>query len=65
MGLEREIAHNFSGLDAEVRIKLLIDYIRVLREGRGPESGKLFDGNGDINHAMNTAYKLLEQEFKK
>lgn len=63
MGLAREDVQNFSELDAEKRIMLLLEYIKVLRGGLA-ENPKLLE-NTAVNTAMKDAYARLEREFEK
>jgi hypothetical protein len=64
MSIQREDVKNFSELDAETRVTLLIEYIKVLREGYISNSTKTLE-NTDVNVALAKAYKLLEKEFEK
>lgn len=53
---------NFKDLDAEVRIKLLFEYIQILRGGFKNDGKMLSDTNVEV--ALRNAYKQLEEEFK-
>jgi hypothetical protein len=64
VSIQREDVKNFSELDAETRVTLLIEYIKVLRDGYISNSTKTLE-NTDVNVALAKAYKLLEKEFDK
>lgn len=64
MGLIREDVKTFSELDAEVRIKLLIEYIKTLQAGYNTNSTKLLE-NVDVNAALKKAYAQLEKEISE
>jgi hypothetical protein len=64
MSIQREDVKNFSELDAETRVTLIIEYIKLLRGGYIENSTKLLE-NTDVNVALAKAYKLLDKEFEK
>lgn len=62
MGFERESVKSFSELDAEKRITLLMEHIRILQGLHQPNPRNTTD-NIDVNVALKKAYALLEKEF--
>lgn len=62
MGLERESVKSFSELDAERRITLLMEHIRLL-QGLHQSNPRNTTDNIDVNVALKKAYALLEKEL--
>ena len=62
MGLHEQDAQRFSELDAEKRIVLLMEHIKLLQNMRQDKPKNSMD-NVDVNVALKKAYILLEKEF--